>query len=136
MFMSSIENQAKNNEVNSNYGVGANASKFQKTNSGSQNQNLFNIGTQSAKNLGQFPGTTKQQTGGSSLTKNITSVPKILGDGNFKINLTGGQDMLTNNSRRSGLFKIKNGPETKVAPSQINNLILKQKQGQTKSISS
>lgn len=70
------------------------------------------------------------------MTKNITSVPKILGDGNFKINLTGGQDMLTNNSRRSGLFKIKNGPETKVAPSQINNLILKQKQGQTKSISS
>lgn len=132
LFVQNLENQVKSNEVNSNYGIGANAKP--KNNSGMSNQSLFNIGTQSAKNLGQFPGTTKQQPS-QSLAKNITSVPKILADGNFKINLTSGQDMLNNNSRRSGLFKIKNGPEQKGAPTSINNLILKQKQG-AKSITS
>jgi hypothetical protein len=129
--MQSIESQAKSNEVNSNYGIGVNATKLQKPSTSLQNQSLFNIGTQSAKNLGQFPGTTKQQP----ISKNIATVPKIFGEGSFKINLTG-QDQLPNNSRRSGLFKIKNGPEQKVTSNQISNLIQKQKQNQAKSITS
>lgn len=71
-----------------------------------------------------IPGGHPKQPTISTMSKNITTVPKLLADGNFKINLTQGQDQLTNNSRRSGLFKVKNGPEQKVTP-QIGNLILK-----------
>jgi len=58
------------------------------------------------------------------MSKNVATVQRIQADGNFRINLAQGQDGLTNNSKRSGLFKMKNGPEAKVTP-HLNNLIIK-----------
>lgn len=81
--------ESNKSDVNSNYGIGTNVNKLQKS---SQNQSLLTVGTQSAKNLSALPGghPTNKQTTIANMSKNITTVPKLLADGNFKINVTSG----------------------------------------------
>jgi hypothetical protein len=81
--------ESNKSDVNSNYGIGTNVNKLQKS---SQNQSLFTVGTQSAKNLSVLPGSNpvNKQTAIATMSKHITTVPKLLADGNFKINITSG----------------------------------------------
>jgi hypothetical protein len=116
-FVQNIETTTNKHEVNSNYGIGSNVNKLQKSISQAPSQTGFHVGAQSAKNLGLIPATKQAST-----VKH--TVPKFVGDTGFKIHVTGAQDAISGNARRSGLFKVKNGPELKGAP-QISNLIIR-----------